>query len=64
MGQRPGGLHALLLEGDGGGLDGADPDRQITHAVLLAEQDDWLIGGEFHSDPDDSHRMHVDDLPP
>ena len=44
---------ALLLEGDRGGLDGADPDRQVADAVLLAQQHDRLVGRQLDPHPDD-----------
>ena len=62
VGQRAGGLDALLLERDRGGLGGADPDRQVPHAVLLAQQHDGAVGGQFDTDPDHAHGMH--DPPP
>jgi hypothetical protein len=63
VGQWPHGLDALLLKGDRGRLDGADPDGQITHAIFFAEQDDRLVGREFDPNSDNSHRMH-DEEPP
>ena len=62
MRQRARSLHALLLERDGRGLDGADPDRQVADAVFLAQQDDRLVGRQFDPHSDDPHRMH--DRPP
>ncbi len=59
VGQRAQRLHALLLERDGRGLDGADPDRQVAHAVLFAQQDDGLVGRQFDPNADDPHRMHA-----
>ena len=49
-----GGHDALLGEGDRGGLDGADPDRQVALTVDLAQQHDRLVRG--HLDPDTRRR--------
>ena len=59
VGQRPGGLDALLLERDRGGLDRADPDRQIAVAVGLAQQEDRLVRGQFDPDAHDAHLAHA-----
>jgi hypothetical protein len=58
VGERTGELHVLLLVGDGGGLDGADPDRQVPVAFGLFEQDHGLVAREFHADPDYGHHPH------
>ena len=55
VGQRPRRHDALLGEGDRGGLDGADPDRQVAVPRHLAQQHDGLVGGHLHPDTD-----HVD----
>ena len=39
----PGRPHALLLERDRGGLDRADPDRQVPLPLRLLEQQDRLV---------------------
>ena len=45
VGERPGRLDALLLVGDRGGLDRADPDRQVAVALDLASSTiGWLLG--------------------
>src|SRR6185503_15385878 len=50
----PGGLHALLLVRNRGGLDRTDPDRQVPVAVDLLEQHDRLVTGQL-----DPHPNHV-----
>ena len=50
VGQRPRRDDALLGEGDRGGLDRADPDRQVALPRHLAQQHDRLVRG--HLDPD------------
>jgi hypothetical protein len=43
MGQWAGRLDALLFQGDSGGLGLADPDRQVSVAVSLAQQQHRLV---------------------
>ena len=52
------GHDALLGERDGGGLDRADPDRQIAVARGLLQQDDRLVGRELDSDTDHGELDH------
>jgi len=49
VGQRPLGRHALQARGDGVGLLGPDPDRQIALALGFLEQDDMLTRQHVHS---------------
>ena len=59
IGPGPGGLtRALLLEGDGGRLDGSDPDREVPLPLRLLEQQDRLVAGQLDPDPDDSKLLH------
>jgi hypothetical protein len=46
---------------NGRGLDGANPDRQVTDPVFLPQQNDRLIGRQLHPHSDDTQRMHGHD---
>ena len=54
---------ALLGERDRGGLDRADPDRQVAVAVHLAQQHDRLVGGHLDPDTHDVELAHTVTLP-
>src|SRR3954452_19943075 len=58
VGHRPGGPHALLLEGDPGCLARADPDREVPLAVRLLQQQDRLVPGQLDADADNSKLLH------
>jgi hypothetical protein len=58
VGHRPRRADALLLERDRGGLDRADPDRQVPLALALLEQQDRLVAGQLDANPDDSKFQH------
>jgi hypothetical protein len=60
VGQRAGRGDALLLERDRGGLNGADPDRQVPGSIYFLEQHDRLAGGEFDADAQDFQCLHRD----
>ena len=64
MGQRASRFDTLLGVGDGGGLDCADPDRQVALTLAFAKQHDRLVGR--HLDPDAHHVnwLHARSLPP
>src|ERR1700710_324937 len=57
MGHRPRSLYTLLLEGDRGRLDGADPDRQGAGASGFLEQYDRLVGRQLYPYADNLQRM-------
>src|SRR5690606_28623663 len=63
VGHRPGRHHTLLGERDRGGLDGADPDREVTLPRGLAQQNYRLVGGHFNTDTDDVELVHVATVP-
>ena len=58
VGHRPGRLHALERVDDRGGLRRADEDRQVSLALVLAEQHDRLVRRNLDSDSDERHRDH------
>src|SRR5207342_1961495 len=62
VGQRTRRYDALLGEGDGGRLDGPDPDRQVPLTLHLAQQHDRVV--RRHLDPytqdvDLAHGVHT-----
>src|SRR5438105_2578823 len=59
VGHRPLGDDALESEGDGGGLDGADPDREEAAPIALLQQHDGLIGGQLDPDSDERNLDHL-----
>ena len=62
VGQRPRRDDALLGEGDRGGLDRPDPDRQVALPRHLAQQHDRLVGGHLDPDSDDVDFAHAPTL--
>ncbi|BBX16463.1 hypothetical protein MDUV_13230 [Mycolicibacterium duvalii] len=63
MGQWTGRFHALLFQGDRGGLGLPDPDREISVAVRLPQQQDGLVLRLLNSNADHANLTHVC-LPP
>src|ERR1700694_4814680 len=59
VGQRPGRLDALLLEGDRRGLGLADPDRKIAVTVGFPQQQHWLVLGLLHANADHTNLTHL-----
>ena len=52
---RPRRRHVLHLQGDGVGLEDADPDREHTLTVLVAQDDDRHVRDGIHHQPLDGH---------
>lgn len=60
----PGRNNPLLRVCDCGGLDGADPDRQIPLSTRLAQEHDRIIGGHLHADTDNVKGLHASRVAP
>ncbi|BBX22770.1 hypothetical protein MTER_21810 [Mycolicibacter terrae] len=59
MGQRPGRLHALLFQGDGGGFGLPDPDRQVSIAVGFTQQQHGLVLRLLDANTDYAYFTHL-----
>ncbi|BCO52171.1 hypothetical protein MINTM003_26120 [Mycobacterium paraintracellulare] len=59
MRQRTRRLDTLLLEGDGGSLGLADPDRQVTVTVGFAQQQHRLVLRLLYANADNTNLTHL-----